>query len=206
MGKAKRQRQKFHLSISNETVPKSEIKAETNPENFHASPLLRIEDDIFKGIHINVDNLTTGFVEDDRRSVKSFKSLKSELSGNSDIILPKKHKLKLRRELLLKKMGNVYQVNRNNQLAQKKKKAALPEDLSLLDDALPSLQSLLHISATTKGKSAVQPAKLKGVQKAKKRKKEMVKEINMYKKVLSNEKFKTNSMAAIAEHIKAVCQ
>lgn len=206
MGKTKRQRQKFHLSVSGDNAAKSEMETETNPELFHTSPLLRVEDDIFKGIDINIDSLSTNYVEDDRRSVKSFKSLKSELSGSNNKILPKKHKLKLRRELFLKKMGNVYQIKGNNQLTQKNNKGVLPEDFNLLNDALPSLKSLLHTSDGTKEKSVVQPAKLKGVQKAKKRRKEMVKEVGIYKKVLSNEKFKTNSLSAIAEHIKAVCQ
>lgn len=205
MGKTRRDRKKFHLSVSGENTAKNEMETETNPELFHASPLLRIEDDIFKGIDINIDTLTTNSVEDDRRSVKSFKSLKSELSENKKI-LPKKHKLQLRRELFLKKMGNVYQVKGNNQLRQRKNKVAVSENFHLLNDALPSLQSLLHTSEATKEKSVVQPIKLKGVQKARKRKKEMVKEVGIYKKVLSNEKFKTNSLAAIAEHIKTVCQ
>lgn len=203
MGKTKRQRQKLHLSVTNKE-PKSEI--ETNPEVFHPSPLLRVEGDLFKDIDINFDNLTTDLVDDDRRSVKSFKSVKSELTDNNNRIIPKKHKLKLRRELFLKKIDSIQQLKKERQLKLKKKITAHPENANLLDDVLPSLKSLVHTSTVKQDKSIVQPAKPKGIQKAKKRRKEMVKEINIYKKVLSNEQFKANSMAAIAEHIKAVCQ
>lgn len=201
MGKTRRQRQKFHLSASNKITPESEPEA--NPEILHPSPLLRFNDDLFKGINITVDNLATD-IDDDRKSVKSFKSLKSELTDNSHKILPKKSKLKLRRELFLRKMG-IYG-NRSDQLISTNTKSDLPERGNLLNDALPSLESLLYTSNSSKKKLTNQSVKHKGVEKAKKRKKEMIKEVKMYKKLLSNKQFKANSMTAIAEHIKAVCQ
>lgn len=201
MGKVKRQRQKLHLSTPKETEIETESLNYT--ETYHPSPLLRIEDDVFKDINFNVDGLLTTKLEDDddRRSVKSFKSVKSELTDGTNKIIPKKYKLKLRRELFLKKIDNAHQLRDK----RKNKNIKIIENANMLDDALLSLKDLLPSSAVVKEGNVLRK-KPKGIQKAKIRRKEMVKEINIFKKALSNKQFKANSLAAISEHIKAVCQ
>lgn len=200
MGKTKRQRQKLHLSA----VKKPEVNNEPAVDSkiSHPSPLLRIEGDIFKDIDFSIDTLATR-IDDDCRSVKSFKSVKSVFTDDNNKIMPKKDKLKLRREIFLKKMDSLYQLKKGNGKKKlKKQPVVLSEGAQLLKDSLPSLQSLLHTADSKK----VKPTKQKGIQKAKKRKNEMIKEIKLYKKALSDERFKTNSLAAIAEHIKTMCQ
>lgn len=196
MGKMKRQRQKFHTSISSKNDAKSD-SLQNNLDLSHISPLLRIEDDIFKGLDININNIHTSLLDDDGRSVKSFKSVKSEFGSK---ILPKKQKLKLRRELFLRKIGNVNQLQKNilNRETQGTKDINNP-----LGDALPSLKSLLQTASEANRKLGDTSSKIKGIQKANKRRREMINGVNLYKKVLSNEKFKEDAMAAIAEHIKA---
>lgn len=198
MGKERRQRQKLHLSVSKESEKRNDVM-QTPLEAAHASPLLRIEDDLFKGLDISIDNLNTNLFDDDRHSVKSFKSVKWVL-GNK--ILAKRQKLKLRRELFMRKLSSVNQLKKDGQNKQKKKNAVKTDDTNPLCDALPSLGSLLQTTFGSK-KISNQPSKARGIQKAKKRRKELVKEVNLYKKILSGEIFKENAMMAISEHIKA---
>lgn len=197
MGKERRQRRKLHLSVSNESE-KSDVM-QTPLETAYTSPLLRMEDDVFKGVDISINNLNTKLFDEDLHSVKSFKSVKSEL-GNK--ILAKRQKLKLRRELFMRKLCSVNQLKKDGQNRPKIKIAVQTDDTNPLRDALPSLESLLQTAFREK-QNRNQPSKTRGIQKARKRRKELVKEVNLYKKVLSEDRFKENAMMAISEHIKA---
>lgn len=140
-------------------------------------------------------------MSDDAQSIKSYKSLKSQ---SAKPILPKKEKIKLRRELLLKKIDSVNQMKKELKLREKRKNTALIGDTNPLHDALPSLESLLKNKSNVKYNR--KNIKKKGIEKATQRKKKLVEGVKIFKQTLKNKHFKKNPFEAISNHIKTVVQ
>lgn len=191
MGKQRRKRQKLHLEP---TQKKDETPMDTTP-TIPGLKLLQPLENPFAGIDINFSKLTKR-LSDDTRSVKSFKSLKSEKGGDKP--LPKKEKLKLRKEFLLQKIDTVNQMKKEMERRRKKKTVPIMGDTNPLRDALPSLESLLK-SRGSYEKGRTEPAKPKGIQKAAKRKKNLVEGVKTFKKLMAS----GNTLEIIAEHVKA---
>lgn len=204
MGKQRRHRQKLHLPRSADSTL-SNTQEEDQFKRSSVDDILPIEapEDVFKGISINVDNLQKK-LSDDVRSVCSNKTLKSELGGSKPI--PKKEKLKLRKALLLKKIDSVEQMKKEYKIRNKRKKVAILGDTNPLYDALPDLNLLIKNTKNLKNHHEIKPAKPKGIQKANKRKKMLIKEVNLFKKVLADKSFKENPLAAVKKHIENVIQ
>lgn len=189
MGKQRRQRQKLHISASDtkkaNATPDPEIQMNT------ALPLVVPTEDVFQGLNIDFNNLHTTI--DDTASVKSLKPTK---------FVSKRDKLKLRRDILLKKIDAVTQMKKDYRARNKRKKTVIMGDTNPLHDALPSLESLLK-SSESKQKLRP-PPKSKAIQKAAKRKKSLIKDVGLFKKILADKRFKVNPMNAISKHVKAV--
>lgn len=197
MGKQRRQRQKLHIPASNAK------KADSTTELvMDTAPPIDAAEDVFKGLNISFDKLNTTLPED-VQSVRSYKSVKSEMSSNK--LLSKKDKLKLRKDILLKKIDAVNQLKKEYKARNKRRKTAIIGDTNPLRDALPSLESLLKSSTEINQKQRPVP-KQKAIQKATKRKKTLIKEVELFKKILADKNFKNNPMAAISEHVKAVVE
>lgn len=192
MGKQRRQRQKLHISASHRKRQDANIELEMDT----APPIVTHVEDVFQGVNIDFNSLHT--TVDDTESVKSFKSVKS-------VCKVKKDKLKLRRDILLKKIDAVNQMKKEYKARNKRKKTVIMGDTNPLHDALPSLESLLKNTAELKQKQRP-PAKSKAIQKAAKRKKSLIKEVELFKKILADKKFKNNPKHAITEHVKAVIE
>lgn len=205
MGKQRRRRIKLHLSSSNtqKDKPSDEPIVFTKSSSVDDIPTLETSEDVFKGLNIDITSLNTN-LPDDTRSVRSFKSLKSEHGFSKHI--GKKEKLKLRRELLLKKIDTVEQLKKEYEIRNRRKKTAIMGDMNPLYDALPSLESLLKSSESSKVKTRAKISKTKGTEKASKRRKRLLKEVGIFKKVLGDKKFKENPLAAVSEHVKAVVE
>lgn len=192
MGKQKRSRQKFHNSTKEKTDEGTDLSMDTsNPL------LLQPTENIFKDINIDF-NILNKKLNDDTVSVKSFKSLKQE-GGNK--ALSKKEKLMLRKKMLLQKIDTVNQLLKDKKMRKRRKKIAIIGDTNPLHDALPSLDLLLKQNHTTKNSV---PSKLRGIQKAKKRKLELKNGVQLYKKLLNLDKYKKDPQNALSEHIKNV--
>lgn len=196
MGKQKRQRQKFHESPANK-LPRQNKEADHDSSCPSPFPLLNVNPDLFKGLNVRVSDMNTE-LSDDLRSVKSFKSLKSDLTN--DKVLSKKEKLKLRRDFLLRKIDTINQLKKENEARKKRKQNAIIGDTNPLHDTLPSLENLLQSNSRLNQ----QPTRVKGIQTAKARRRQMIKEIGLYKKMLNDQKFIMNPRDAISEHIKAI--
>ncbi|KAJ3664377.1 hypothetical protein Zmor_008554 [Zophobas morio] len=196
MGKVRRQRKKFHLP-ANQTKPTTfglekpiETETASGPE-FLIAP----QENLFANLNIDVGNLNKS-LPDDVRSVKSFKSVKSE----SEKIISKKGKLKLRRELLMKKFEAIKE---EKQLVKKKK--AVGGDLNPLRDALPSLESLLKSKGNVPYKQKPQK-KRRGIEKAKTIKKNQLQGIQVFQQMFKSKQFQKDPQVAIAQQIKAVLE
>uniref|UniRef100_A0AAR5P9Q3 Ribosome biogenesis protein SLX9 n=2 Tax=Dendroctonus ponderosae TaxID=77166 RepID=A0AAR5P9Q3_DENPD len=199
MGKVKRSRQKFHVAVSKRALLTQRFESPTetkSPESALPVP----SDDLFAGLHIDISTLKTK-LNSDAHSVKSFKSTKSEKSGQN--IMPKKDKLRLRREVLMKKIDAVNHMKKNLKIREKRKTIAIMGDTNPLHDALPSLESLLKNRPSAK-KQAPVPRKPKAIEKADRRKKELIQGIKIFKSVLKNKHFRANPLEAISKQVQAV--
>ncbi|EFA00766.1 ribosome biogenesis protein SLX9 homolog [Tribolium castaneum] len=192
MGKVRRQRKKFHLEAS----PQAPKPQETPIAGPVSELVIKPQENIFEGLRIDFDSLNKNL--DDVRSVKSFKSVKSE-SGKS---LSKKEKLKLRREMLMKK----FEVMNQEKLRDKRKKTPVVGDMNPLHDALPSLESLLKSRSSIPFKQNAQPKKKKGIEKNKKIKKNQLQGIKMFQHIMKNKQFVKNPKRVIDQHVKTLLE
>ncbi|KAF2883148.1 hypothetical protein ILUMI_23016 [Ignelater luminosus] len=202
MGKQRRQRQKLHLPAKD----KSEVNDDQLEEGMDTLPsqpiLMQPSENLFAGIDINFDHLKKDLL-DDVRSVKSFKSLKSEVGGNKAML--KKDKIKLRRNMLLKKIDLLHEVKLKNKQRKKRKNISIIGDTNPLHDALPSLESLLKEKSTrVDNKKEDGSKKRKGIEKARKRKKQLVQGVQMMKNVLNNKNFQKDPLKMISQQVKTV--
>lgn len=200
MGKVRRLRHKLHIATQKDQQESLPTTSEFNPRNLPDLVLPVPSDNLFAELNIDVDNLKSK-LNDDVQSVKSFKSLKSEKSGKN--ILPKKEKLKLRKEMLLRKIDAVNQMKKDLKVREKRKTNAIIGDTNPLHDALPSLESLLKSRPNIKQNMA-DIKKKKPIEKAKKRRKEVVQGVKIFKTVLNNNEFKKNPLEAITQHVQAL--
>lgn len=206
MGKQKRQRQKLHLKAPHAAAP---AKAAPIPDSFMDAnpsqpPLLRNDANIFEGLKINIGSLNKNLPDLDLQSVKSFKSIKKSDKG---IIIPKKDKLKLRREMFLKKIDTVNQLKKESKIRKKRKNTPIIGDINPLRDALPSLDSLLKQKSDNilhKENSKSKIKKPKAVEKASRQKKNYLQGIHIYKRILKNKNISKDPLTVIAQQVKAI--
>lgn len=194
MGKLKRPRQKLHASAKT-----NQPNINTTNESESQMPIvIKPVDNLFAGIDINIDSLSKK-LNDDVLSVKSLKSIKSDKSQGKAIT--KKEKLKLRKEMLMQKIDTVNQLKKEAKRRKKRKSNAIIGDTNPLHDALPSLESLLKAKSDNDKRIAKQ-AKPKAVQKSSRRKKKLLHDVGIYKKLLKNKDFNKNSLTFVTDHIK----
>lgn len=196
MGKVKRLRQKFHRATKKGNTENKET-THFNSEYIPDVPLNCPKNDLFTEINMNVVKLKNN-LSDDVQSVKTYKSLKSE----SNIVLPKKQKIKMRRDVLLQKIDVVNQMKKVLRTRKKRKNVSIIGDTNPLHDALPSLESLLKSRPNIRENVSI-TKKRKAIQKSKLRKKETIQGVQIFKNVLNNKNFLQNPKDAITQHVQA---
>ncbi|XP_052814697.1 ribosome biogenesis protein SLX9 homolog [Mya arenaria] len=197
MGKVKRQRQKVHNAAvkvkqpesSKSKVPKSILK--DLPAGLTHADVQKSS--LFDSIDLSKYNITTKLPDFDARSTLSSKSLKG-------LSLKKKEKQKLRHELWIQKLSAIDAAKQKAKEKKRKEQTPVVGDIGALADALPTLDLLLKESAGTKSASN-EPKKPKGIQKEKKRRKQMLADIAVFQKVISHPSFKENPTATISDHL-----
>lgn len=198
MGKQRRQRQKLHLPAKDKTEPVKTDQAEEGMDTLPPQPILmQPSKNLFAGIDINFDHLKKDLSED-TRSLKSFKSLKSEAGGNKTML--KKDKIQLRRKLLLRKITFGNEVTVKKQVRKKRKSVAIIGDTNPLHDAL---SSLLKEKTSVNVKRENINKKRRGIENARKRTKQLMQGIQMMKRVLNNKNFQKDPLEMISQQIKA---
>lgn len=200
MGKFKKNRQKLHSSATGKTnQPENNILL---LQEKSALPISLETNNIFAGLNIDLNTLNKNLKQDDTTSIKSFKSTKSEMSQSK--LMTKKDKLKLKRELLLRKIDTVSQLKKEKRLRKKRKNNTIIGDTNPLHDALPSLESLLKSRKCNE--AASQHVKHKAIQKSSKRKKDLLKGISIYKKLLKSNDLIKNPLNIVNENVKHVVE
>jgi len=206
MGKIKSRRHKYHLAAKK--VEQREQDAAANSQsgidNVQQSlPLPTPTFNPFAGLKIDPASLNIPPPEEwDRKTVVS---IHKEITKGKN----KKEKAKMRKELLLRKL----EATRELELALKSKKqrerTVITKDLQPLLDSLPTVD-LIHHEVTEKtkksqmkgrGDSATRVPKDRNSMKTGRKQKEMLKDIDMFKKVLENEHFKANPAETMLNHL-----
>ncbi|XP_060519338.1 ribosome biogenesis protein SLX9 homolog [Cylas formicarius] len=194
MGKVRRLRRKSNISS----------RSGSNPENWHSvstdqgSLKLTLSQPFQNAFDVGLENINNNKSSNDVHSVKLFKLITTESSRKS--ILPKRQKLKLRRQMLLKKIDNFKQVKKQANLRKKKNNVILG-DLNSLHDALPALEPLLK---DNRKYTAHRARKQRAVKKAKHRQTELIRGVKLFKQILGNEVFQKNPLGTISQHIQVM--
>jgi len=150
---------------------------------------------VFSNLNIDVGRLENNLPDlDDARSVISSKSLRG-------LNMTKKDKRKVKREFLMKKLDVIESVKREAKDKKQREKTAIVGDLQPLGDTLPTLEWLLKKSSGNSGDKSKPVMKAKGIQKHKKRQKDMLDDINLFKQVLSHPAYQENPLGTISEHL-----
>lgn len=196
MGKQRRVRQKLHTSLNTtkQIEPPSNDLNVSNTNLNNTWPLVATNTNIFANVNIDFDALKKD-LNDDVKSVKSVKPLKSNDNATGKII-KKKDKLKIRKQLLLRKIDTVNQLKKELKL-KKKNKIDIIGDVKSLADSLPSLDYLVSDNKKIQNTSG----KVKGIPSAYKRKKEMSNNVKNFKKIIDLDIFKKNPFVAVQNHI-----
>ncbi|XP_044731722.1 protein FAM207A [Chrysoperla carnea] len=198
MGKIRHQRKKYHLS-RNSAEP---INAdETYNSQLPILPLLINEkQNIFADVKISFNDLKKT-LNDDTKSVKSFKSFKSEISDGKR--LSKKDKIALRHEFILNKINVVEQARKSTLAKKKREQTEIIGDLLPLRDALPALETLIQSTSSQNLKSTQIIQKKKPIEKRRIREKNTVKNVKTFRALISNKEFKKNPLKMMTEIIKS---
>ncbi|XP_050419356.1 ribosome biogenesis protein SLX9 homolog [Patella vulgata] len=199
MGKVKKIRLKLHnASAKSKINVDNKTKEEINLPNEIPSLIpvdsknMVISANLFSGMNIDKTNLTQRLPDFDARSAITSKTLKG-------LSMKKKDKLKLRREYFMQKI-NAIEVNKKKAKEKKKRmKTAIVGDMSVIEDALPTLDLLMKTS--TSKDSVPHVPKNRCVQKAKNRVKKGLNNMKMFKQVLKHPAFRNDPGSTINEHL-----
>ncbi|KAK9887209.1 hypothetical protein WA026_021052 [Henosepilachna vigintioctopunctata] len=198
MGKHKQRRFKSHFPAPQTEDSKKDFPLESTSTGTSFTSLpINFKENVFEGVMI--PDLMKGLPKnDDNISMKSYISNKS-MKGEKAIT--KKEKLKMRREMFLRKMDTVNQSKKDNRLRKKKILSDIGDAKPSFDD-LPSLDSLFKLT----DKSEPKKPKKKAIEKSKKIQKSIIQNISIYKKLLKNPSLEKNPFEAISSHLKAVVE
>ncbi|KAK9499937.1 hypothetical protein O3M35_002872 [Rhynocoris fuscipes] len=203
MGKQRRKREKYHYSSKEENdmeVQPSEPSESQEVSDFKVT----VPDDLFKNIKIDIDDVNKNLTEDDSKSTRSVKSISKSIKSfkrSLDVHLKKNEKRTLRRNLFLNKLKLSY--NENGKQKKKGKSSLL--SISEMDKHLPSVDMVFHKPSSQpkleKQENEVAIKKPKGIMKAKDRKKANLNNLNEFKKILNDQKYKSNPLDVLTSRI-----
>ncbi|KAL4232039.1 hypothetical protein ACF0H5_009617 [Mactra antiquata] len=197
MGKVKRARQKAHTAAvkvkSGDEKTKetsNEATMDTDQGQFRIPPL---GTNLFEGIDLSKYDIKKELPDFDTRSTITSKSFKG-------LNMKKKEKQKLRHDLWIQKLNAIDVAKKK--AAEKKRKAETPVvgDIGSLGEALPTLELLMKKSTGPKN-NRNEDKKPKGIQKERKRKKQMMNDISIFRQVIKHPAFKENPSSTISEHL-----
>uniref|UniRef100_A0A0V0G793 Uncharacterized protein n=1 Tax=Triatoma dimidiata TaxID=72491 RepID=A0A0V0G793_TRIDM len=206
MGKVRRKRTQYHFSSDKKDEETTNNNNQLDNDGGVSGFNIDVPEDVFKDIKIDVDEVNQNLNEDDSRSIKTVrsisKSVKSFKKSLGDIHLKKADKRTLRRNLFLKKI-QLSQANLNR--GKKNGKEKLPDlySISEIDKLLPKVDMVFHNPKVSNEKqsSQITTPKIRGISKAKDRKKAMINNMDGYKKLLNDTNFKSNLMDVVTNII-----
>uniref|UniRef100_A0A224XJY2 Ribosome biogenesis protein SLX9 n=1 Tax=Panstrongylus lignarius TaxID=156445 RepID=A0A224XJY2_9HEMI len=206
MGKVRRKRTQYHFSSNKKDEETTSNNNQPDDDGGVSGFNINVPEDIFKDVKIDVDEVNRNLNEDDSRSIKTVrsisKSVKSFKKSLGDIHLKKADKRTLRRNLFLKKI-QLSQANLNRGKKNGKEKVSDLYSISEIDKLLPKVDMVFHNPKVSNGKqpSQITAPKIRGILKAKDRKKAMINNMDGFKKLLNDTNFKSNLMDVVSSSI-----
>ncbi|KAK6629160.1 hypothetical protein RUM43_002977 [Polyplax serrata] len=199
MGKVKKLRQKYHMTLKkSKSLGSLPENLESSYDEKRKSDLFKSNENIFAGLDISFDELTKSLPKDfDVRSIVSTKSRREIKEEEKH--LKKKEKQKRRHDRFLNKLEFTYQALKNSKANKAKQKKGYNSMNSLLD-ALPKLEPIPVESQRRKLEKV--KAKPKGILKAKHRLKQQTSDSKIFKKILDNKQFKANPFDTITQYLR----
>lgn len=196
MGKQKRSRQKFHNAA---VKPKGDKKQEDEDATLESmdtasmSGRSALTSNVFKNLKIDKEALVQKLPNDwDTKSAITSTSLKG-------LQLKKKDRKKLRHELLVQKLDAVEAAKKAAKEKKKKQSTPVVGDIGLLGEALPTLDMLIKSDEHKKKESNKE--KPRSIPKEKKRQKQMMKDIELFRQVYTHPSYAENPRGTIHEHL-----
>uniref|UniRef100_A0A069DXD2 Uncharacterized protein n=1 Tax=Panstrongylus megistus TaxID=65343 RepID=A0A069DXD2_9HEMI len=206
MGKVRRKRTQYHFSSDKKDEETTSNNNQPDDDGGVSGFNINVPEDVFKDVKIDVDEVNRNLNEDDSRSIKTVrsisKSVKSFKKSLGDIHLKKADKRTLRRNLFLKKI-QLSQPNLNR--GKKNGKEKIPDlySISDIDKLLPKVDMVFHNPKVNNEKqpSQIPTPKIRGISKAKDRKKAMINNMDGFKKLLNDTNIKSNLMDVVSSSI-----
>ncbi|XP_063396870.1 uncharacterized protein LOC134681258 isoform X1 [Mytilus trossulus] len=189
MGKVKRQRKKLHTEAVKTTDNKVEIVDMMDTDI--KQPELRL-DNPFANLDLDLGQLKQKLPDFDARSQVTNKSLKG-------LHIKKKDKKKLRHDIWIKKLNEVEAAKKEEKERKKREKTAIVGDIGAMGDALPTIELLMKKSSKINSDQTEQ--KKRGIATEKKRKKQMMEDISIFKQILDHPAYKENPTETINTHL-----
>ncbi|CAC5400538.1 unnamed protein product [Mytilus coruscus] len=189
MGKVKRQRKKLHTEAVKTTDSKVEIVDMMDTDI--QQPELRL-DNPFANLDLDLGQLKQKLPDFDARSQVTNKSLKG-------LHIKKKDKKKLRHDIWIKKLNAVEAAKKEEKDRKKREKTAIVGDIGAMGDALPTIELLMKKSSQANRDQTEE--KTRGIAKEKKRKKQMMEDISVFKQILDHPAYKENPTETITTHL-----
>ncbi|CAG2229066.1 unnamed protein product [Mytilus edulis] len=189
MGKVKRQRKKLHTEAVKTTDNKVEIVDMMDTDI--KQPELRL-DNPFANLDLDLGQLKQKLPDFDARSQVTNKSLKG-------LHIKKKDKKKLRHDIWIKKLNAVEAAKKEEKERKKREKTAIVGDIGAMGDALPTIELLMKKSSNINSDQKEQ--KKRGIATEKKRKKQMMEDISIFKQILDHPAYKENPTETITTHL-----
>jgi len=147
---------------------------------------------MFSGMDIDIEKLEGQLPDlDDARSVVTSKSFRG-------LNISKKDKRKVKHDFFMKKIDGIQTAAAELKKKKKREKTVITGDLMGLQDTLPTLELLMK---TTKHSHTHNVPKERSTNKTKKRQKDMLSDINLFKQVLNHPAYQSNPTSAISEHL-----
>ncbi|XP_059823185.1 protein FAM207A [Hypanus sabinus] len=213
VGKAKQARFRLHPaavkltgSAKAESEPPRDSSLSWPPLPLPAAVRSQLKEDadhlstsIFAGTKIDPKLLVRKLDDEDCKTVASSKK-------GDKIQLPKKEKIKQRREQWFQKIEMIKLAKQKKKAQEKRKSTPVVGDMQPLSDALPELTDLISTSNNSmaqKSKSAkkkperIQYSRMKQAQK----RKLIEEEVARFRVTIENPAFKANPLAAVSEHL-----
>ncbi|XP_057667169.1 ribosome biogenesis protein SLX9 homolog [Diorhabda carinulata] len=138
------------------------------------------------------------------RTVVSHKSVESCKSFGR--IIKKKDKLNIKRKFLMKKIDVVNESKKQAKIREKRKNVSVIGDTNPLLDALPSIEDLIRSKSKSNNMLPKESIKNRGIGKARQRKKKLIEDMAVFKRILKNKTFSTNPFDIISNHLQAMVQ
>ncbi|XP_041374491.1 protein FAM207A-like isoform X2 [Gigantopelta aegis] len=200
MGKLKRKKQRLHVSAVRQSPLKgSTTPVQSPPEEQDTNEVSTVNvtrsSNLFSGLNIDPQLLSKKLPADfDMRSTITNKSLKG-------LNLKKKERKKIKHDTWMHKINSIQVAKKQEKEKKRRQKTVIVGDMSVIEDALPTLELLMKGSDSKTDKSD-KVTKVRGIAKEKTRQKQMLKDISMFQEVLEHPAFKENPTATIAEHLR----